>query len=143
MNLKKNDTKKWLAAAVAFTVALGAAGCGSGEKSKIRSYDVEKYVTLGSYDGLAVEVAGDFEVSDEDVENYINDMLKYYPNYTDSDKQVVEEGDCVNIDYEGKRTALPLTAARHRGMCWRSARTALFRALRTASLARRSARRGI
>lgn len=115
MNLKKNDTKKWLAAAVAFTVALGAAGCGSGEKSKIRSYDVEKYVTLGSYDGLAVEVAGDFEVSDEDVENYINDMLKYYPNYTDSDKQVVEEGDCVNIDYEGKKDGVAFNGGTAQG----------------------------
>ena len=75
----------------------------NGSEDKIRSYDVEKYVTLGDYDGMEVEVAGDFEVSEEDVVDYINGMLSYYPSYEDTDKQTVEEGDCVNIDYEGKK----------------------------------------
>lgn len=107
----KNLKRKWLAAA-GLALAVCVVGCGSGGgegngsgsgKNEIRSYEVEKYVTLGSYEGMSVEVAGDFEVSEEDVINYINDMLAYYPNYTDTDKQVVEEGDCVNIDYEGKK----------------------------------------
>ena len=98
--------KKRLAAATLIcALAVSAIGCGSsnGSKDKIRSYDVEKYVTLGDYDGMEVEVAGDFEVSDEDVVNYINGMLSYYPSYEDTDKQTVEDGDCVNIDYEGKK----------------------------------------
>ena len=74
----------------------------SGEKS-IRSYDVEKYVTLGAYEGMKVEVAGDFEVRDEDVVDYINGMLSYYPDYEDTEKQTVADGDLVNIDYEGKK----------------------------------------
>ena len=98
-------TKKMVAAAAVCVLAVSAIGCGSdtGSANKIRSYDVEKYVTLGDYDGMAVEVAGDFEVSDEDVVDYINGMLSYYPSYEDTDKQTVEEGDCVNIDYEGKK----------------------------------------
>lgn len=108
---EKNLKRKWLAAA-GLALAVCVVGCGSGGgegngsgsgKNEIRSYEVEKYVTLGSYEGMSVEVAGDFEVSEEDVISYINDMLAYYPNYTDTDKQVVEEGDCVNIDYEGKK----------------------------------------
>lgn len=97
--------KKRLAAATLIcALAVSAIGCGSsGSKNKIRSYEVEKYVTLCDYDGMEVEVAGDFEVSDEDVVNYINGMLSYYPSYEDTDKQTVEEGDCVNIDYEGKK----------------------------------------
>lgn len=107
----KNLKRKWLAAA-GLALAVCVTGCGSGsgegngnvsEKNEIRSYEVEKYVTLGSYEGMSVEVAGDFEVSEEDVISYINDMLTYYPNYTDTDKQVVEDGDCVDIDYEGKK----------------------------------------
>lgn len=99
----KKQANRWIAAAAALTLAVGAMGCGSGEESKIRSYDVEKYVTLGNYDGMDVQVAGDFEVSDEDVVSYINDMLAYYPDYKDTDKQTVEDGDCVNIDYVGKK----------------------------------------
>lgn len=99
-------TKRLIAAAAVCTLTLSAVGCGSGAdtaKSKIRSYDVEKYVTLGAYDGMQVEVAGDFEVTDDEVIDYINGMLSYYPSYEDTDKQTVEEGDCVNIDYEGKK----------------------------------------
>ena len=60
-------------------------------------------MTLGAYDGMDVTVEGKFDVTDEDVENYIDNMLTYYPTYEDTDKQTVENGDCVNIDYEGKK----------------------------------------
>ena len=98
-------TKRLIAAATVCALAVSVIGCGSnsGSVNKIRSYDVEKYVTLGDYDGMEVEVAGDFEISDEDVVDYINGMLSYYPSYEDTDKQTVEDGDCVNIDYEGKK----------------------------------------
>lgn len=98
-------TKRLIAAATVCALSVSVIGCGSnsGSVNKIRSYDVEKYVTLGDYDGMEVEVAGDFEVSDEDVVDYINGMLSYYPSYEDTDKQTVEDGDCVNIDYEGKK----------------------------------------
>lgn len=85
-------------------LAFGAVGCGSSaQSSKLRSYDVEKYVTLAAYDGMEVAVEGDFEVSEADIKDYINSMLTYFPSYEDTDKEVIEEGDCVNIDYEGKK----------------------------------------
>lgn len=100
----KMMTKRLVAAAAVCALTVSAIGCGSGgSENKIRSYDVEKYVTLGDYEGMEVEVAGDFEVSDEDVVDYINSMLSYRPSYEDTDKQTVETGDCVNIDYEGKK----------------------------------------
>ena len=102
--MKFKIQKRLLAAAMACVLSVSVTACGdSSSVSKIRSYDVEKYVTLGDYDGMVVEVAGNFDVSDEDVVNYINSMLAYYPSYEDTDKQTVEEGDCVNIDYEGKK----------------------------------------
>ena len=113
-NRRKVNMRKWLAAAAA-ALSVCMAGCGSGEESRIRSYDVEKYVTLCNYDGMDVEVAGDFEVSEEDVISYINDMLVYYPNYTDTDKQVVEDGDCVNIDYEGKKDGVAFNGGTAQG----------------------------
>lgn len=115
MDRTRMNRKRLLAAAAVFALAVAAAGCGSGGESKIRSYDVEKYVTLGSYDGMDVEVAGDFDVSDEDVVSYINDMLVYYPDYTDTDKQTVEDGDCVNIDYEGKKDGVAFNGGTAQG----------------------------
>ena len=99
--------KRLIAAAAACALTVTAVGCGSGsdaaKDNKIRSYDVEKYVTLGAYDGMEVEVAGDFETGEEEVVDYINGMLSYYPDYEDTEKETVANGDCVDIDYEGKK----------------------------------------
>ncbi len=99
--------QKVTAAVLAGICAVTAVGCadtdGGTSQTTIRSYDVEKYVTLCDYDGMDVVVEGDFEVTDEDIASYIDSMLAYYPSYTDTDKQTVETGDCVNIDYEGKK----------------------------------------
>ena len=106
--MKRITRRQIAAAALAVVMAVTAAGCGTGntdgkKASNVRTYDVEKYVTLGAYDGMDVTVEGKFDVTDEDVENYIDNMLTYYPTYEDTDKQTVENGDCVNIDYEGKK----------------------------------------
>ena len=106
--MKQTIRRQIAAAALAVVMAVTAAGCGAGNTdgkkvSNVRTYDVEKYVTLGAYDGMDVTVEGKFDVTDEDVENYIDNMLTYYPTYEDTDKQTVENGDCVNIDYEGKK----------------------------------------
>lgn len=105
--MKRTMKQKVTAAVLAGICAVTAVGCadtdGGTSQTTIRSYDVEKYVTLCDYDGMDVVVEGDFAVTDADVEEYINSMLAYYPSYEDTDKQTVEEGDCVNIDYEGKK----------------------------------------
>lgn len=97
--------KRLLAAVLICALAAPAAGCGSdtGNANSIHSYEVEKYVTLGDYDGMEVEVAGNFDVNDEDVVDYINNMLSNYPSYEDTDKQIVENGDFADIDYVGKK----------------------------------------
>lgn len=64
------------------------------------SYVAKDYVTLGEYKGLELTVEKD-EVTEEDVKAYIANMIAYYPSYKDTDKTVVENGDFVNIDYEG------------------------------------------
>lgn len=65
-----------------------------------RTYDPADYVTLGEYKGLEVTVEKS-EVTDADVQTYIENMIANYPIYTETDKQTVENGDVVNIDYEG------------------------------------------
>lgn len=63
-------------------------------------YDVEKCVQLGDYMGLEVTL-GSYDVTDADVKSHIESMLPSYPEYKDTDKTTVEEGDIANIDYEG------------------------------------------
>ncbi len=69
------------------------------------SYDIDKCVTLGDYKGLKVSLANDYKVTKEQVEDYALSMAQYnaQPAYRDTDKKKVEEGDIVNIDYEGKK----------------------------------------
>lgn len=60
--------------------------------------DVEKCVTLGDYKGVIVEKTIQ-SVTDEDVQNEIDNALANYPVEVD---QAAKEGDTVNIDYVGK-----------------------------------------
>lgn len=79
------------------------AGCGYDNNSKdMTKIDVDKYVTsIGDYSNLSVEVDAKNEVSEEDVQNYIDYVLSGQTETVKSDKTIVEEGDIVNIDYEG------------------------------------------
>lgn len=88
-----------LLAAVGTLSILG--GCGSDKKSTTE-YDASDYVTLGDYKGMEVKLDSNYEVTDEDVKNYIETtVFNRYPAYEDLDKSIVENGDFVNIDYEG------------------------------------------
>ena len=60
--------------------------------------DVEQCVTLGDYKGVTVEKTIQ-SVTDEDVQNEIDNALANYPVEVD---QAAKEGDTVNIDYVGK-----------------------------------------
>ena len=60
--------------------------------------DVEKCVTLGDYKGVTVEKSIQ-SVTDEDVQNEIDNALANYPVEVD---RAAKEGDTVNIDYVGK-----------------------------------------
>lgn len=60
--------------------------------------DIEKCVSLGEYKGITVEKTIQ-AVSDEDIENEINDALASYPVEVE---RAAQEGDTVNIDYVGR-----------------------------------------
>lgn len=61
--------------------------------------DITKYVTLGDYKNLSVEVEKT-EVTDDSVTEYINEQLTYKPEEVTEDR-AVQENDTVNIDYTG------------------------------------------
>lgn len=72
----------------------------SGENTEQISYNAEECVELGEYMGVKLTL-GTYEVTEEEIQSNIDSMLLSYPKYEDTDKTTVEEGDTVNIDYEG------------------------------------------
>ncbi len=81
-----------------------------GQEILLKDVEVEKYVTLGEYKGLKIDIAEpevDMAYRDELVEEAYMEALSYYATgvviedgITD---RAVEEGDTVSIDYEGKK----------------------------------------
>ncbi len=63
-------------------------------------YNALDYVTLGEYTGLTVTI--DLNVTDEEVEEAVNDNIKSSGSLETVEEGTVQEGDTVNIDYEGK-----------------------------------------
>lgn len=66
----KNKTKK-TKVLIAVMMAALLAGCGK-KPSQVRDLDTSKYVTLGQYSGMVVEVNPLVEVTDQLVTDYIN-----------------------------------------------------------------------
>lgn len=80
-----------------------ATGAGA-ESTALKDMDVDKYVTLGEYKGLAASV-DTVEVDEDEWDTLVNNV--YYGNITAENggitDRAVETGDTVNIDYEGKK----------------------------------------
>ncbi|MBO4458767.1 MAG: trigger factor [Butyrivibrio sp.] len=71
------------------------------EVKTLSEINPEDYVTVGEYKGITVE-AELHEVTDEDVENYLKNMIEQSPARVEITDRAVQNGDIVNIDYEGK-----------------------------------------
>ena len=117
--------KRVLALLLCVSTAISMTGCGSKGESveateaventesteevpavPLAQYDLKgsDYVTLCDYSAIPVTISGDYDVTDQDVLDYVEKIFtKGGPFYTaDPDKTTVEEGDIVNVDYVGK-----------------------------------------
>lgn len=67
-------------------------------------YNYADHVTLCDYSAIPVELSETYEITDADVENYVQEIFTYYgPFYVaDETKTVIEEGDIVDVNYVGK-----------------------------------------
>lgn len=95
--------KKKIMSILAAVLAVGVlAGCGE-ETLVLKDMKVEKYVTIGEYKGLEVNVAA--PVVDEEEWDYTVDS--FYTTYFPAEKGVtdraVKHGDTANIDYVGTK----------------------------------------
>lgn len=76
-------------------------GCGSKEETtEIDSGFKSKMISLGDYKGITYEQM-DTVVSDEEVKEEMSNELYEHGEYTAIDKVKVEQGDTVNISFEG------------------------------------------
>ena len=107
--------KRWIAV-LALSGMLALAACGnsedaaeqentaqeSAEEGIAAEYPDSRLVRLGKYDGVEVPSIST-EVTDEEVQAQIDNLLASYPESVPiEDKTVVEDGDIVNIDFTGK-----------------------------------------
>ena len=72
-----------------------------GPEAYLSGINVADYVTLGEYKGIEVSVDAPV-VTDEYLDSYIDYVLQSNVVTTEITDRPVEEGDIVNIDYEGK-----------------------------------------
>ena len=76
----------------------------NGTASAQMDIDLEKQVKkLADYKNINVTVTGDYEVTDERINQYILDLLPYYgvSGIEVEDRDTVQEGDYVKVDYTG------------------------------------------
>lgn len=97
--------RKAAMAAVVIT-AVVLVGCNNNTSSasiQVEKYNVDDYVTLGQYKDLEIEYDQSQMVSDEEVDDYIKQMLLSNITYEEiKDRDTIVKGDYINLDYEGK-----------------------------------------
>ena len=94
--------KKRFGMLLAGAMALVMVGCGSSDTTVLKDMKVEKYVTLGEYKGVELNVAAAM-VSEEEIASLVSYI---YTNSVTAENGAVydrpaEDGDTVNIDYVG------------------------------------------
>ncbi len=74
--------------------------CGS--KEYLKDINAAEYVTLGNYIGVEVEAEAP-ELSDEEVDQYINTIMIGSAQTVEVTDRAIEKGDIVSIDYTGRQ----------------------------------------
>ncbi len=74
---------------------------GCGEKAPYEGYDLSEYVTVGEYKGLEYEKTK-VKVSQSEIDEEIESRLEAAAETKSVKKGVVEDGDTINVAFEGK-----------------------------------------
>lgn len=96
--------KKMLSGALAGLLLLGLTACGQdpAELVYLKDFAVEKYVTLGEYQGLPTTVEAPAEITEDDIDEAILSLSLSDACIVDiADRDIVENGDIANIDFVG------------------------------------------
>lgn len=85
------------------------------EAVKEIDYNVDDYVKLGEYKGLEVSVDGKYDVTEDQVKEAVDQQCSNYPEYEEVQKDSVESGDTVDIDYEGTKDGVAFDGGTAKG----------------------------
>ena len=88
--------KTLLCCILIFVLAVTAAGCGSSDTPY--DYDLSEYIQVGDYTGIEYD-AIHVEVTDEEIEEQVQDVLEQYSDQTELTEGTIEDGDYVNLSY--------------------------------------------
>lgn len=110
--------KRIIAFVMAACMVAGVAGCGKDKKEELdytalteKQFEslykeavkgLEDYVTLGEYKGVAYTPQEESTVTDEEVQEEIENLRETYATTTQVTDRAAASGDTVNIDYTGK-----------------------------------------
>lgn len=101
--------QKYFLAALLLTATTALTGCknsGGNQNNALLSTEegmdfyAQDYVKLGDYKGLEVQYPIPSEVTQDDIDSYIQDQISYYTEYTDVDR-AAKIGDSVCINFTG------------------------------------------
>ena len=96
--------KKVLSSALVLVLCLGLifmTGCGGGNiKMTYSEYDLTEYVTLPDYDSYTTSEP-DVTITDEDIDEAIQEVLDANPTQKEVTEGTVEEGDTIRYSYKG------------------------------------------
>lgn len=70
------------------------------ERPDISNLNFDDYVEVGDYKSLDLDIQAE-EISEEDIDAYLNNLLTSYSEYTDITDRVSAEGDQLNITFSG------------------------------------------
>lgn len=90
--------KRIFAMPVLAVAVMGMVMTGCNNKKGLTDYS--KYVTLGDYKGIEIEV-DDAAVTDEQVEGEFDALIEYYTTKEEIKEGTVKEGDLINLDFTG------------------------------------------
>lgn len=93
-------------------------GCGGEENKPLSQMDVNKYVTLGDYNNLTINIALEpVQVDETQLEQLVYNVYTGYvtPESGVVTDRTVEIGDTVNIDYEGKQDGVAFAGGTAQG----------------------------
>ncbi|MCR5847129.1 MAG: FKBP-type peptidyl-prolyl cis-trans isomerase [Lachnospiraceae bacterium] len=84
----------------------------SGMIEGVRALD---YVDLCDYKNITVK-RSEVEVTDEEVQAHIDEIMSNYPNYDTDTSRVIKEGDTINLDYVGSVDGVEFEGGSTQGM---------------------------
>ncbi len=94
--------KKKILSVIMSAMVLSLVGCGAKSGKSVSDLDPMDYVELGQYEGIQVDLAGQYNVDEETINDFIESQLKEMSTYEKDDSQTkVLSDSIVNVDYVG------------------------------------------